>query len=177
MCVCCQLRKKAQLVQTSHIGKNSHMVYSGSKESNEPVELTTMTSFAIWVWRRLTGSLFFFLFPFYGRWNSQLWFEPGVSWLEACFKSDRWRSCSSFLLCEEILVVENNFNLKCTLCKPLCAILWKSTNKKKYFLNDASSHGIQENGVHLWVDISASKETVLPLSSHVFSGNLPFHMI
>ena len=40
MCVCCQLRKKAQLVQTSHIGKNSHMVYSGSKEANEPVEMT-----------------------------------------------------------------------------------------------------------------------------------------
>ena len=40
MYVCCQLRKKAQLVQTSHIGKNSHMVYSGSKEANEPVEMT-----------------------------------------------------------------------------------------------------------------------------------------
>ena len=45
-------------------------------------------------------------------------------------------------LCEEIVEIENNFNLKCTLCsKPLCAILWKSTKKKKYFCNDASSHG------------------------------------
>ena len=85
--------------------------------------------------------------------------EDGIDNCDLSLVSVDWKLASKLIdgtplhlfseLCEEIVEIENNFNLKCTLCKPLCAILSKSTNKKKYFLNDASSHGIQENGVHL----------------------------
>ena len=148
-------------MQTSHIGKNSHMVYSGSKEANEPVEMTFLGhlslatvdwklyfTFKVILYFTLKVILYFTLLFFtLLYWKCYLSLAFGNLLQSSITDGAPVHLFSE--LCEEIVEIENNFNLKCTLCKPLCAILWKSTNKKKYFLNDASSHGIQENGVHL----------------------------